>query len=76
MIKGSIERFASSFDRGTWAFGLVMYFGMWCFLGFVAGFGFSLQNWNSGGCRYQTLAQILNPGYIVTCEVFRKRFGE
>ena len=29
---------------------------------------------NKGNCEYHTLSQVLNPGYILGCELARKRF--
>ena len=29
---------------------------------------------NNGHCTYETVAAYTNPGYIVTCELFRPRF--
>jgi hypothetical protein len=30
---------------------------------------------NRSGCTYETFSALMSPGYIVACELFRKRFS-
>lgn len=40
----------------------------------VVGDRYSFVNNNLSGCVYKSLSSFTNPGYVLACELFRKRF--
>lgn len=50
---------------------------MWLGLGFVTGGIVTAEERDKGGtgCVYKSIASVVSPGYIIGCELFRKRWN-
>jgi len=43
-------------------------------IGFFLGVGTAVSDYSKGGCTYGNLGSRINPGYVIPCELFRKRW--
>ena len=57
---------------------IIVMLALWLTMGLVLGSIRSIEQDDRGnkGCEYKTLAAFVNPGYMLGCELFRKRFNQ
>jgi nitrite reductase/ring-hydroxylating ferredoxin subunit len=58
-------------DREGIKCAIIVFFLCWSIVGSFVGYYFT----HDGGCTHKNIAAYINPGYLITCAIFKPRFN-